>query len=196
MPRLFTALEIPGDVAMSLSFLRGGLSGARWIDAENYHITLRFIGDVDFRTADEIAEALSRVSRDPLAVRLNGLDVFGGNKPHSIHARVERTSALVELQSEHERIAQRMGLKPEGRKFAPHVTVARLRGAKPLEVAAYLSLRGSFSTPAFEAASFVLLSSRDSVGGGPYIVEERFALTGRRPRAPDLAAGQRLAWQG
>ena len=47
MPRLFTALEIPRNAAMSLSLLRGGLPGARWIDVENYHITLRFIGDVD-----------------------------------------------------------------------------------------------------------------------------------------------------
>ena len=53
MPRLFTALEIPRNAALSLSLLRGGLPGGRWIDVENYHITLRFIGDVDGRTADE-----------------------------------------------------------------------------------------------------------------------------------------------
>ena len=39
MPRLFTALEIPRDAALSLSLLRGGLPGARWIDVENYHLT-------------------------------------------------------------------------------------------------------------------------------------------------------------
>ena len=54
MPRLFAALELPRDTTMSLSLLRGGLPGARWIDVENYHITLRFIGDVDGPTADEI----------------------------------------------------------------------------------------------------------------------------------------------
>ena len=59
MPRLFTALEIPRSAAMSLSLLRGGLPGARWIDVENYHITLRFIGDVDGRTADEIVDGAS-----------------------------------------------------------------------------------------------------------------------------------------
>ena len=60
MPRLFTALEIPRDAALSLSLLRGGLPGARWIDVENYHITLRFIGDVEGHIADEVANALDR----------------------------------------------------------------------------------------------------------------------------------------
>jgi hypothetical protein len=63
MPRLFTALEIPRDAALSLSLLRGGLPGARWLDVENYHITLRFIGDVDGPTADEVVNALDRVDR-------------------------------------------------------------------------------------------------------------------------------------
>jgi len=180
MPRLFTALEIPREVAQSLSFLRGGLPGARWIDTENYHITLRFIGDVDFRTADEFAHGLARIERSPVTVRLSGLDAFGGNKPHSVHAVVERSAALSELQAEMERIAQRVGLKAEGRKFLPHVTVARLRGAKGQDVAEYLALRGNYASQPFTATSFVLYSSRDSVGGGPYIVEDRFALAGRR----------------
>jgi RNA 2',3'-cyclic 3'-phosphodiesterase len=175
MPRLFTALEIPRDVALSLSFLRGGLPGARWIDAENYHITLRFVGDTDFRTADELVNALSRIERGPVTVRLSGLDAFGGNKPHSLHA------------CEHERIAQRLGLKPESRKFVPHVTIARLRGAKGSDVGHYLSLRGLYSAPPFIATSFVLFSSKDSVGGGPYIVEERFGLAGKRGSLRDTA---------
>lgn len=186
MPRLFTALEIPRDAARSLAFLRGGLSGARWIDAANYHITLRFIGDVDFRTADEFANALSRIERGPITIRLNGLDVFGGNKPHSIHACIERSKALAGLQGEQERIAQRIGLKPDSRKFVPHVTLARLRGAKPADIANYLSLRGLFSTPPFTATGFVLFSARDSVGGGPYVAEQRFALT-QRGRAESMA---------
>jgi RNA 2',3'-cyclic 3'-phosphodiesterase len=184
MPRLFTGLEIPREIAQSLSFLRGGLPGARWIDAENYHITLRFIGDTDFRTADELVNALSRVQRGPLSLRLNGLDAFGGNKPHSVYACVERSQALFELQAEHERIAQRIGFRAEGRKFLPHVTIARLRSAKGPDVGHYLSLRGFFSTPAFNATSFVLFSSKDSIGGGPYIVEERFQLAGRKPLQP------------
>ena len=58
MPRLFTGLEIPEDIGHSLSTLRGGLPGARWIDPENYHVTLRFIGDIDGVAANEIASML------------------------------------------------------------------------------------------------------------------------------------------
>ena len=58
MPRLFTGLEIPQEIGQSLSSLRGGLPGARWIDPENYHVTLRFIGDIDDYIADEIASLL------------------------------------------------------------------------------------------------------------------------------------------
>ena len=75
MPRLFTALEIPRNAAMSLSLLRGGLPGARWIDVENYHITLRFIGDVDNRTADEIVDRLDRIERPEFQLQLTGTGV-------------------------------------------------------------------------------------------------------------------------
>ena len=63
MPRLFTALEIPPHIAQSLATMRGGLPGARWIDLENYHVTLRFIGDIDDALAHEIAGVLGRVRR-------------------------------------------------------------------------------------------------------------------------------------
>ena len=65
MPRLFTGLEIPPSVAQSLDMMRGGLPGARWIDPENYHLTLRFIGDIDDALAHEIAGMLGRVQRRP-----------------------------------------------------------------------------------------------------------------------------------
>ena len=176
MPRLFTALEIPTPLAFSLSLLRGGLPGARWIDPENYHITLRFIGDIDHRTADEVERALVRVERPSFDLTLSGLDALGGNKPHSIVASVKPTAELRELQAEHERIIQRIGLEPERRKFRPHVTLARIKGVSEADAAAYLALRGDFRTPPFPVGRFVLLSSRDSRGGGPYVMEEAYTL--------------------
>src|SRR6201990_959826 len=139
MPRLFTGLEIPTEVCQTLSNLRGGLPGARWIDPENYHVTLRFIGDIDGMSANEIASMLFRINRKPFEVKVQGLQSFGGRKPRAVVASVEPSRPLIELQAELERLMQRLGLDPEGRKFTPHVTLARLPGASSQDVAHYLS---------------------------------------------------------
>ena len=175
MPRLFTGLEIPPGLAAELALMRGGLSGARWIDPENYHVTLRFIGDIDLPTAREVAAALDDIPRASVPVTLEGLDCFGGDKPRAIVAKVQPSSALVELQAEQERLMRRLGLPAEARKFMPHVTLARLRAAQGATVADYLGTRG-FLTRRFTAERFVLFSARDSVGGGPYIAEEVYPL--------------------
>jgi RNA 2',3'-cyclic 3'-phosphodiesterase len=187
MPRLFTALEIPRDAALSLSLLRGGLPGARWIDVENYHLTLRFIGDVEGHVADEIANALDRVRRPPFPVTLSGVGAFGSKKPHAIWAGVAPSPDLNALQAEIERICQRIGVPSDPRKFVPHVTLARLKNSTDIDVARYLSGRGNFSTLPFKVGRFVLMSSRDSVGGGPYIVEEAWPLTGAEARQGGFA---------
>lgn len=176
MPRLFAALEIPAEASAMIAGLRGGLPGARWIDTENYHITLRFIGDVDDRTAAEAADTLADIRRSAFPVRLRNVASFGGRKPRSIHAEVEPSEPLFALQADIERRLQRIGLPPEQRRFTPHVTVARLRSVSGSSVAAYLGTRGLFSTSPFVAERFVLLSSRASRGGGPYVVEDAYPL--------------------
>jgi RNA 2',3'-cyclic 3'-phosphodiesterase len=177
MPRLFTGLEIPADIGQTLSNLRGGLPGARWIDPENYHVTLRFIGDIDGISANEIASMLFRVNRKSFEVKLRGLTSFGGKKPRAVVADIEPSRPLIELQAELERLMQRIGLDPEGRKFTPHVTLARLHDASSRDVADYLSVRGYFPSRVFTADRFVLFSSRASTGGGPYVVEDSYELS-------------------
>jgi RNA 2',3'-cyclic 3'-phosphodiesterase len=176
MPRIFTGLELPSDVAQSLAELRGGLPGARWIDPEDYHVTLRFIGDVDDTVAREVASMLGKVSRPPLELRLDGLSSFGGKRPRAVIATLAQTPALMELQAEHERLMQRVGLEPEGRKFMPHVTLARLRNSSSRQVADYLATRPFLASLSFRVTRFVLFSARASVGGGPYIVEAAYPL--------------------
>lgn len=175
MPRLFTGIEIPAEIGERLAILRGGLPGARWIDRANYHITLRFIGDIDMDVADDIAEALWRVSRTAFALDIDGVTSFGTRKPHALVARIRPSRQLSELQGEHERLMRRLGLPAEPRKFLPHITLARLRGAGERDIAEYLSTRG-FLSASFEVSRFVLFSSRSSVGGGPYVVEEAYPL--------------------
>ena len=176
MPRLFTGLEIPPDIGQALSSLRGGLPGARWITPENYHLTLRFIGDVDDATAHEVASLLGRVKRGAFDLHMEGLTSFGGRKPRAVVANVSPAQALLDVQAEQERLMQRIGLEPEGRKYTPHVTLARLRESSSRQVADYLAARGFFRTSPFRVERFVLYSARDSVGGGPYVVEASYPL--------------------
>ena len=177
MPRLFTGLEVPYAVGLALSLKRGGLYGARWMDPENYHITLRFIGDVDHTTANEVTDALDRLAHsEAFSIRLNHLGVFGGDKPRALYAGVEVNATLVRLQAAQERVLQRLGLEPEGRKFTPHVSLARLRGSTPGDIARFMALAGRFEPLEFPVKRFVLFSSRDSVGGGPYLVEQAYPL--------------------
>jgi 2'-5' RNA ligase len=186
MPRLFTAIEIPKAVADHLSLLRGGLMGARWIDTENYHVTLRFIGDVDMVVAQEAAAELARVHRPEFMLRFTGVGPLGTRKHHSVVATIEESRPLMELQAEHERILQRIGLPPETRRYTPHVTLARLKGGNAHHIAEYLSVRGGFLADSFAVERFVLYSSRNSVGGGPYVVEEAYDL---------MPAGMEQRWE-
>ncbi|QFU15084.1 RNA 2',3'-cyclic phosphodiesterase [Microvirga thermotolerans] len=177
MPRLFTGLEIPPEIGLALAACRGGLPGARWVDPENYHITLRFIGDIDERTAQDVLSVLGEGRRrEPLPVTIDGLDTFGGGRPRVVFARASASRDMSELQAEHERLMRRIGLPPDTRRFTPHVTLARLRDASPLDVADYFAARAPFPKLTFTAARFVLFSSRGSVGGGPYVVEAAYPL--------------------
>jgi 2'-5' RNA ligase len=176
MPRLFTGLEIPSEVESSLAMLRGGLPGARWVEPDNYHITLRFIGDVDDALAREIESMLAQVRRRGFELRLDGLSSFGGRKPRAVVASIPAVPALTDLQAEHERLMQRIGLEPEGRKYTPHVTLARLRDSSSRDVADYLAARGPWRSSPFSVGRFVLFSARSSVGGGPYVVEAAYPL--------------------
>jgi 2'-5' RNA ligase len=178
MPRLFTGIEIPAEIGLALSGFRGGLSGARWVEPENYHITLRFIGDIDARMADDVCSILGETRRrNPLTITLDGLDSFGGRKPRAVFARTSGNGELTELQAEQERLLRQVGLPPETRKFTPHVTLARLKNTSSIDVADYIAIRGHFPKLTFTADRFVLFSSRASVGGGPYVIEAAYPLS-------------------
>lgn len=174
MPRLFTGIEIPQEAVFRLAMMRAGLSGASWIDPENYHITLRFGGDMPDAQANAFADALDDVHFDSFDLELSGLGSFGSNKPRAIWAGIKPSRALETLQRAHERAARRAGLPSEPRNFVPHVTLARLRNTRPHAVAEYLSRHGGFFSTPFTVTRFVLLSSRPNVGGGPYVVEEGY----------------------
>ena len=129
-------------------------------------------------TARDVLQILGGVRRAPFDIVLDRLDQFGGKKPRAVFAGAGPNPALIELQADHERLLQRIGLPPEQRKFSPHVTLARLRDTSAHQVADYLSDRALFRTPPFPVSRFVLFSSKSSTGGGPYVVEAAYPLLG------------------
>lgn len=176
MPRLFVGLELPEMVRMRLSLVRGPLPGAKWIDPEDMHLTLRFAGDVDNRQADELVGFLDGIELTPFEVMIREVGAFGGRDPRVIYAGVEPSPELEQLQRAVERACRSAGMAPETRSFKPHVTLARLRGTRPDVVADFLGSRGSLAVGPITVDQFVLFSSKPRVGGGPYVVENVFPL--------------------
>lgn len=176
MIRLFSAIPVPREIGVRLAMMRAPLPDARWIDAEDYHITLRFFGVVENHVARALDEQLAVLDGEPFAVVLKGLEHFGGDKPRSIFASVEHSPALEALQLRNENCARQLGISEERRKFSPHVTLARLRKSSRASIAEYLSMHGYFPPVTFTANSFALYSSKGLEGGGPYRMEAEYPL--------------------
>jgi 2'-5' RNA ligase len=176
MPRLFTAIEIPDMLRTRLSLLRAPLNGAKWVQPEDMHITLRFVGDIDGRTADEFADLLAEVGGKPFPVAIAGVGSFGGRDPRVLWAGVEAGPALDALYRANERAARAAAIEPNPRDFRPHVTLARMRGARHGPVARFLEENGDLRLEPFTVTRFVLLSARPGSGGPPYAVEAVYPL--------------------
>jgi 2'-5' RNA ligase len=157
--RLFAAIAIPDSVAERLTPLMRGVSGAKWRPRENLHLTLRFFGEVTEPVADEIDGELSLIAAMPFELMLKSAGAFGGADPHTLWIGARESDALKKLAADCERAARRVGLKPEPRKFTPHVTMAYLSGAPLDQVQAFESRLGLFETPPFLVESFGLYSS-------------------------------------
>lgn len=160
MVRLFVGLDFPETVRMRLASLAGGVPGARWVPAESMHLTLRFIGEVPDSHLDDIDMALSRITAPRLDLTLDGVGQFGmGAKARVLWAGVERSDNLAFLQSKVESALVRAGLGAEDRKFAPHVTLARLKDAPQHRVIRFLQDNALFRAGPLRIDHFVLFQS-------------------------------------
>lgn len=176
MPRLFTAIELPRDICVFLADLRMPLPGAKWVEPEDMHLTLRFAGDIDNQVARELRFALEAIDERAFPLRVSGLGAFGGNQPRTLWAGVEACDALDALVRANQRAARNAGIASETKPFKAHITLARLNGTRADEVALWIQAHGSMTCPPFLVDYFVLISSRPKVGGGPYVVEEEYPL--------------------
>lgn len=178
MPRLFAGIELPDDIKDRLSELARPLPGAAWVDDDDFHITLRFAGDIEGRVAREFTDLLGEIEVDAFDLHLTDLGTFGGKEPRSIWAGVSASPQLEQLARACDRAARNAGLAPDPHPFKAHVTIARLRHVAPETVAKYLGQVGAFRTARFTVEHFVLYSSKPRTGGGPYVVEAEYPLRG------------------
>ena len=159
--RLFVALDLPRSLRTRLSFLGGGLPGVRWVPPENYHVTLRFIGELPKWRAEEIDEALCNLRASSFSLQLAGVGAFSkAGRVTSLWVGVERTPALEHLQQKIETALRRAGLDRERRRFTPHVTLARLDGVPEAKVAAWVQSHNLFRSEPIAIERFTLFSSR------------------------------------
>ncbi|MCC7049755.1 MAG: RNA 2',3'-cyclic phosphodiesterase [Alphaproteobacteria bacterium] len=179
MIRLFVGLALPQEVRQRLSFLTGGVPGARWDPPENYHITLRFIGEVEMGQAEDIDAELQRIQVPEFAVTLASVDHFGPpEKARVLYAGVERSELLLRLQGKVENGVQRAGLPPEQRKFVPHVTLARLKDAPVQRILAFRESHSLFRAGPVPVGEFALYSSHPGKGHSVYREEATYPLGG------------------
>ncbi len=178
MLRLFVGIEFPPELKLRLSLLCGGIPGARWVDAGNLHLTLRFIGEVGEDTAADIDAALSRLRAHRFSLRLAGTGVFGGDKPRPLWVGVERQPELTALRDRIEQALIRAGLPPEPRKFAPHVTLARLRDPPIDKLRDYLAINAPFRSETMAVDRFSLIASFPTKAGSVYEDQADYPLGG------------------
>lgn len=174
--RLFVAVELPAFARERLAALAGGMHGAKWVGAEQMHVTLAFLGELDRPHAEDIAEELGLVRAKKFELEIAGLGNFGnGAAIRSVWAGVAANEALNLLQAKVENAARRAHVEVESRKFVPHVSLARFKRGTP-DLGKFLAMHEPFRLAPFPVTEFVLFSSRLGSDHAAYTAEVRYPL--------------------
>jgi RNA 2',3'-cyclic 3'-phosphodiesterase len=176
--RLFVGLDLPWELRQQVAMLSGaGIPGARWVPPENYHVTLRFIGETPRHVAEEVDLALAGLKAPCFALTLAGVGTFSkGGRSNSLWVGVERNPKLDHLKSKIEIALQRCGLEPERRRFQPHLTLARLDGAAEAKLAFFVQAHNLFRADPVPVEHFTLFSSLLGKEQAVYTAEVEYPL--------------------
>jgi|SRR5580658_926629 2'-5' RNA ligase len=169
MLRLFAGIALPPEQRLTLSTICRGVPGVRWVDPGNYHVTLRFIGEVDEGVAADIDEVLAGIDRPPFDLAIAGTGLFGPDeKPRVIFAGLDRCDALGQLRDKIETRLMRIGLAPEGRRFTPHVTLGNVQNGNLIEIRRFVAEHTLLRLTGFRVEAFHLVRSYLTKGGSIY----------------------------
>ena len=175
--RLFVAVDLPEEVKRGLQLLCAGVSGAKWVEAEQIHLTLRFIGEVERTHLAEISDALGAVDAAAFTCALAGVGHFAnGRRTHTLWAGLDPCPELLSLHDKVERALTRAGLAAERRKFQPHVTLARLKGAHHGRVGRFVADHNLYRSAPVAVDAFTLYSSHLARAGAIHSAEATYPL--------------------
>jgi len=154
-----------------------GAAEARWVAPENYHITLRFIGETPAYRAEEIDHTLAALKARSFDLTLAGVGTFTrSGRSTQLWVGVERNPRLDHLQNKIETALQRIGLEPERRRFAPHITLARLDNVSETKLVSFVQAHNLFRCDPVPIGHFTLFSSLLGKEQPVYTPEVEYAL--------------------
>jgi 2'-5' RNA ligase len=177
--RLFTAIDVTETLVDTLAALQAPETlDAQWSNPDQFHITLRFMGDASEQEATRYAEALSTVGTPPVRCAPYGIDVLPFRRsPRVLILGLERTDSLVTLYEAVSDALRAEGLEPEDRTYRPHVTLARLDDVDREPVHRVLRRHEDRSFPSFEADHFVLYESSLTPEGAIHDPQATYSLS-------------------
>lgn len=160
MPRLFVAIDLPDAHKDHLADLKEDTLSARWTPPHQYHLTLRFIGDVADERVDVIEQSLTTIRQEAFMLYGKGLGVFPSiRKPRVLFAVIEPVPALKAFQQRIEQALQDAGVPADDKPFHPHVTLARLRGTTARTMRGFLKAHRDYALDPFDVTRYYLYES-------------------------------------
>ena len=188
--RVFCAVELPSEVrqraAEHAARLRERFREARasWPRAENLHLTLKFLGEIDEGRVALLSSAAARAAEQsqPFELIIEGAGAFPPRgAPRVLWLGVEDESGgLARLQSRLEDECAAAGFPREERPFHPHLTLARVRAPQGARALAQFHQEAGFAAAAFRVAELAVMLSELGPGGSRYTALSRHALGARR----------------
>ncbi len=185
--RLFVAINFPNGIKDQLAALKTNLPTARWVNRQQMHLTLFFIGETEREDAARMA--LSRIKAAPFPLNLAGVGSFPEDKlkaPRVLWVGIRPQPALDQFQAQGTRALIEAGFKAEDRPFAPHITLARFKTRKPLsEVDQFLEQQQDLHLSPFTVNAFQLYSSQLTPKGPQYTILASYPLADSSVAHPD-----------
>jgi 2'-5' RNA ligase len=175
--RTFIAIEIPKTVISKIRELQGVIKAygfkIRWVRAENIHLTLKFLGDIEEIKINEIAEAVSKTAEQhsPISLKAKGIGVFPGIKrPHVLWVGLSgQLEALIKLQQTLDENLIALGFSSEERPFKGHLTMGRIKDRIDVKKLgdALMAFR-RFESETFTTGQIILYKSELTPSGAIY----------------------------